>query len=297
MVRALPKTDDDARNPCFMCFNHWFLWTFLLIRTCIIPILLIPRTNGKYRRSLQQQIAPRHTPYRRTWILPPQRALNSVNLLVIAYVWFCYCFSPEPMGSTEDPCSSRPRQGACHTGGFGFSCFSEHFPSDLQEHQEICKADVEVPTADIVSYDSYSFMRSAIMFYSIMRAYDGVSIYISRYMYMVFHLYYKAQSHVIDNNHIFGSGNINFKADMKSFKQRETTAIFLWNFYLKTGIGYVYVTVHFICIWSLVLQRTQSKREILNEKFLQWESNPVPSACKTDALPFTLGRTDIHTRL
>ena len=62
--------------------------------------------------------------------------------------------------------------------------------------------------------------------------------------------------------------SVMFKADMKSYIQRETAAIFLLSNLsnLKQGINYVYVMVDLICMGLLELQVTQIKREIKNKK-------------------------------
>ena len=56
---------------------------------------------------------------------------------------------------------------------------------------------------------------------------------------------------------------IDFKADMKSYIQRETTVIFfLLNLSFKQGIDLLYAMVVFICTGPLELQGTQSKRAL-----------------------------------
>ena len=59
-----------------------------------------------------------------------------------------------------------------------------------------------------------------------------------------------------------------FKADMNSDILLQTAAIFfLTNFYLKQGIGKVYVIVDFICMSFLLLQGAEARFK-KNEKYV-----------------------------
>ena len=75
---------------------------------------------------------------------------------------------------------------------------------------------------------------------------------------------------------------------MKRYTQLETQYSFLSIQNVNQNICWVYVIVDFICMDLIELQGTQSKPNVQNDKSCpQWDSNPLSSAYKANALSIT----------